>query len=171
MAKLTPSEKTKRDRESARKAKQREKLKAQRERRKTREAERKAKRKAKREAKAAPKNKLAAWSAEVRKDGRCMVCGATEYLNAHHVLPKERYPEYRFEPKNGVCLCPTHHKFGTYSAHRSPIWFALWLRINRPEQYQWCESHLGADAPGVWPAAAGETGPSVKYNVGESPQN
>src|ERR1700744_1256469 len=104
----------------------RERKRLKRELRKARKAERLLRRKAKREAKSGPKRRLAAWSLVIRSEGKCVVCGATEHLNAHPLLPKERYPQLKLKVINGVCLCPTHHKFGRYSAHRNPIWFADW---------------------------------------------
>jgi len=124
---------------------QKQRAKEKRQARKAREAARVAKRKAKRLIRMAPKHALSAWSAEVRKGGCCAICGKSEYLNAHHLLPKERYQEFRLEPINGICLCPVHHKYGKYSAHRNMIWFACWLRKHRPEQYQWVKDHMGAD--------------------------
>lgn len=123
----------------AAKAKLRIKRQAQRGRLKKRIAARRAKR----AVKAAPRKALAEWSLAVRAAGRCAVCGATEHLNAHHLLPKERYPEFRLEVVNGVALCPTCHKFGKFSAHRNPIWFTIWLRRERPEQYFWCKQQMG----------------------------
>lgn len=64
-------------------------------------------------------------------------------LNVHHLLPKERYPEYRTELRNGVTLCPTHHKYGARSFHKNSIWAALWLQKNRPDQYMWVVSCIG----------------------------
>lgn len=121
-------------------------------------------RKLKRALKAAPKNRLSAWAGSTVAVGRCAVCGVGNvqrmnpdgtprknkrggpiiaWLHAHHLLPKERYPEFKFEPVNGVALCPSHHKFGRYSAHRNPIWFVVWLRRHRPEQYAWAKAHMG----------------------------
>lgn len=100
-------------------------------------------RKAKRAIKAVPRNRLAQWSKRVREVGCCAVCGSTKNLNAHHLLPKERYPEFKFKRINGLALCPNHHKFGRYSAHRNPIWFALWLEFERPKQYQWVLWNMG----------------------------
>jgi 5-methylcytosine-specific restriction endonuclease McrA len=124
----------------AAKAKLRIKKQAQRERLKKRIAARKAKR----AVKAAPRKALAQWSLAVRACGCCVVCGATAHLNAHHLLPKERYPEFKLLTINGVPLCPGCHKFSKYSAHRNPIWFTLWLRANRREQYQWAKQHMGS---------------------------
>jgi hypothetical protein len=43
---------------------------------------------------------------------------------------------------NGVCLCPSHHKFGKYSAHRNALWFARWLQENLPDKFNWAIEHL-----------------------------
>lgn len=153
----------------------RAKLKLKRIKQREREVSRIDRRKAKRAAKAAPRSRLKEWSESVRACGRCAVCGARPSnrfnkdgsikrinrrqadgtivlgepiivpLNAHHLLPKERYPEFRFLPINGICLCPQHHKYSKFSAHRNPIWFTLWLRKHRPEQYVWCKANMGRD--------------------------
>lgn len=92
----------------------------------------------------APKHRLKRWSERVReRDGACVVCGRTDRLQAHHLLPKERYKEFKYRKINAVSLCPTHHKWGRFSAHRHPIWFAVWLEENRPQQYQWCLENMG----------------------------
>ena len=48
------------------------------------------------------------WSKKVRdRDGfKCQVCGRTDITHAHHILCKERYPEFKLEIDNGVTLCP-----------------------------------------------------------------
>jgi 5-methylcytosine-specific restriction endonuclease McrA len=129
--------------QKARAKAKREKLKAQRVAVKARKAASVQRRKAKRAAKAAPRNRLAKWSKRVREAGACAVCGATENLNAHHLLPKERYPEFKFKMINGIALCPRHHKFDKFIAHRNPIWFAVWLHIFRPSQYDCVIEHMG----------------------------
>lgn len=48
-----------------------------------------------------------------------------------------------FELLNGVTLCPTHHKFGKYSAHKNSIWFAKFLKNNRKNQYDWAMENVG----------------------------
>lgn len=120
-------------------------------------------RKVKRAIKAAPRNRLTKWSHRIRAGGKCVVCGVgvvhkmvngkpkigkrgspiVIQLQAHHLLPKEKYPQFKFKTINGVCLCPNHHKYGERSAHRNPIWFALWLQKHLPIQYQWCVNMLG----------------------------
>lgn len=54
-----------------------------------------------------------AWSIFVRtRDGRCVLCGTTENLNAHHwVIHAAHSLATRFIPENGVALCYGCHKF------------------------------------------------------------
>ncbi len=87
---------------------------------------------------------LSEWSKAVRaRDGQvCGVCGSEKYLNAHHILPKERYADKKLDIINGVSLCPTCHKFGKYSAHRNAIWFSEWLKKNKPQQWEWANANL-----------------------------
>lgn len=62
-----------------------------------------------------------AWSLEVRsRDGKCVECGATGKLHAHHVKPWKKHPELRFDVSNGITLCPPCHQ----KAHgwRFPQW-------------------------------------------------
>lgn len=141
------------------------KQKEQKKRQRLREQQRKERQRVKRQERALPKAALRVWSQRVaERDGCvCAVCGCKAeqrkdksgqlrvnkqgrpiiaHLHAHHLLPKERYREYRFNPINGILLCPSHHKYGKFSAHRNPIWFTLWLRANRPQQYRWCKEHL-----------------------------
>ncbi len=105
---------------------------------------RKAKKKARKPKPPSRRTRLVKWSVEVRVcDGnKCAVCGQTKFIQAHHLLPKERYPEYQFEPYNGVSLCPSHHKWGKLSAHRNPLWFAWWLCENRQGQYNWAMERI-----------------------------
>jgi 5-methylcytosine-specific restriction endonuclease McrA len=88
---------------------------------------------------------LGAWSLAVRgRDGACVVCGAGEHLQAHHILPKESYPLLSLDSANGVTLCPRHHKFGKESAHKNAVWWAEWLRTNRPAQWTWAVANMSA---------------------------
>jgi len=90
------------------------------------------------------KNALHQWSIDVRKrDGdKCIICGATDRLNSHHVLDKLFYKSISLELNNGVCLCPAHHKYSIKSAHKNALWWVEWLRVNRPEQYAWCLNQM-----------------------------
>jgi len=79
---------------------------------------------------------LIEWSLAVReRDKACQVCGTvTKRLNAHHIIPKN-FLKYKYDLSNGITLCVTHHKFGKFSAHKNAIWFANWMRENRPYDY------------------------------------
>ena len=98
-------------------------------------------------ARTANRKALAEWSKEVRnRDGnKCVVCGKTEYIQAHHLIPKERFPQYKFIIDNGLSLCPTCHKYGNFSFHRHPIWSVLWLEKNKLEQYNFVVSLIETD--------------------------
>lgn len=88
------------------------------------------------------KKLLAEWSKRVRAGGKCEVCGATAFLNGHHVLAKEAYPALRYCPQNGVSLCVTCHKFGPRSAHKNGVWFTEWLRTHKPKTLTFVCKHL-----------------------------
>lgn len=54
---------------------------------------------------------LTEWSAAIKaRDCRCLTCGATTALVAHHVKPKSQYPELKYDLDNGVTLCVDCHK-------------------------------------------------------------
>ena len=60
------------------------------------------------------------WSERVREVGKCLVCGTTEKLQAHHLISRQILP-LRHEWMNGLCLCPLHHKWcRKASPHRGP---------------------------------------------------
>lgn len=63
------------------------------------------------------------WSKNVRKRGRCEVCGRTENLHAHHIFTRTKHIT-RWDLQNGVCLC-YHHHFNF--AHQTPMEFHDWL--------------------------------------------
>ena len=80
------------------------------------------------------------WSITIRNysDYKCTICGSDRFTQAHHLLPKEAYFLHSFNPRVGITLCSACHKFGKRSAHKNALWFADWLKTNRPEQYGWC---------------------------------
>jgi 5-methylcytosine-specific restriction endonuclease McrA len=53
------------------------------------------------------------WRREVKmRDGRCMECGTTEELQAHHIIEARKSPELRFVSSNGLTLCGAcHHEY------------------------------------------------------------
>lgn len=73
------------------------------------------------------------WAKKIKeRDGECVICGAKEYLNAHHIIPRE-IKEFKYDLKNGITLCPRHHRFSyELSAHQNPLSFFMWLEQHRP---------------------------------------
>src|SRR6185436_3360747 len=56
-------------------------------------------------------SKLAQWSQAVRsRDGRCLDCGATTNLHAHHIKSKRWFPDLALVIENGKTLCRQCHK-------------------------------------------------------------
>ena len=39
----------------------------------------------------------------------CQVCGSSESVEAHHIIPKYLCPEFTLSPTNGITLCSEHH--------------------------------------------------------------
>ena len=62
-----------------------------------------------------------------RWGGMCVECTETKMASCHHILPKEMFGITRYDPRNGIVLCPTHHKWGKFSAHKNPLWFVALL--------------------------------------------
>ena len=77
------------------------------------------------------------WGRLVReRDGKCLYCGKTEYLQAHHLFSRGRSAT-RFNLKNGFTLCAGCHTFNpSFSAHRTPDKFK-----------EWAKGYLGKDFP------------------------
>jgi hypothetical protein len=51
-----------------------------------------------------------AWVKAVKSIGYCEACGFTERLEAHHILPKAKFPHLIHDINNGKCLCHNCHK-------------------------------------------------------------
>jgi len=50
------------------------------------------------------------WRAIViRRDKVCQICGSNQGRNAHHLNSASYFPDERFDPENGVCLCSKCH--------------------------------------------------------------
>jgi len=73
--------------------------------------------------------------------GKCIICGDTNRPNAHHIIPKN-FIETRWDEKNGVLLCPLHHRFGKFSAHLNPLWFINMLKHNDEKKYIYLTNKL-----------------------------
>lgn len=87
------------------------------------------------------------WTARVHSDwgGKCAVCGSTGTPNAHHLENRNTCRALRYDPMNGILLCPSHHKFGKDSAHKGGIWFASWLLENHPDRFRYVIAHRDDD--------------------------
>ena len=83
------------------------------------------------------------WTARVGDEWghKCAVCGSDSLPNAHHLENRNTCRALRYDPMNGVLLCPSHHKFGKDSAHKGGIWFADWLRRHHPGRLDYVLAH------------------------------
>lgn len=81
-------------------------------------------------------DKLWAQAVKARAQNKCEVCGKTERLHAHHVIPRTNYST-RYLVENGVCLCYKHH---FYWAHKDALDFSYWFRTNRHNDFFLIES-------------------------------
>ena len=83
------------------------------------------------------------WTARVGEDWKhvCAVCGSASTPNAHHLENRNTCRILRYDPMNGILLCPSHHKFGKDSAHKGGLWFADWLRRNHPDRLEYVLAH------------------------------
>lgn len=74
-----------------------------------------------------------------RANNCCEICGSNKSINAHHVISR-RILRTRWDLRNGIALCSSHHFFGNFSAHSNPIWFLNWFKLYRPDDYKYLES-------------------------------
>ena len=80
-----------------------------------------------------PEDKAWADKVKERDEWKCVICGESYRLNAHHIIVRENH-ETKFDVMNGLSLCPKHHFFcRKISAHNNPIGLFFWLEVNRPE--------------------------------------
>lgn len=78
------------------------------------------------------------WSKLIRWmwGGRCAICGEAG-RDSHHLISR-RIVSIRHDPRNGMYLCPSHHRLNPYfSAEGGPIAFADWLEQNFPKIHDW----------------------------------
>ena len=69
------------------------------------------------------------------RDGCCYMCGSTENLHDHHILPKAVYPEIALKMWNGITLCEKCHRI-VHTNSRShlfyvPIFFQYTMRFEK----------------------------------------
>ncbi len=85
------------------------------------------------------------WRQVVRKraNKECAVptCNKVKFLNSHHIESYTTNKTLRYDPMNGICLCPTHHKFGWLSAHKSFCFMYSLLRSWYPERLEYLRDH------------------------------
>lgn len=98
------------------------------------------------QAKAKEKQADIEFSRMVRaRDGCCMICGRTDNLNAHHIIPREYRPT-RHDARNAITLCILHHKFSLeISPHKNAFVFFLWYQKNFPDDWNYLKAKLMAD--------------------------
>ena len=65
---------------------------------------------------------LSLWSSfiRLRDNHRCVMCGSTRELHAHHIWRKTTYPKGRLEPGNGITLCEKCHAVPHAKFNRQP---------------------------------------------------
>lgn len=73
------------------------------------------------------------WLLRVRAiwENKCAITkvpGEENKLDCHHIENRSTCARLRYDPLNGILLCPSYHKWGKNSAHKGCIWFASWLR-------------------------------------------
>lgn len=63
------------------------------------------------------------WRDAVKKrdEHKCVECGSTKSLHAHHIKGWQKHPELRYDIDNGLTLCVRHHQ----KAHGFP--FPKWV--------------------------------------------
>ncbi len=76
-----------------------------------------------------------AWSLEVRRRAgfRCERCGSAKRPEAHHIKPIEDFPDGRYDPLNGLCLCHACHM----KEHIKMGWFRGSKRGSTPVARTW----------------------------------
>lgn len=67
----------------------------------------------------------------VRGRGKCEMggtgmCSSKETLQCAHIYSR-KYVNMRWDPRNALCLCASHHFWG----HHNPLDFAFWVEKNR----------------------------------------
>ena len=103
------------------------------------------------------------WSkvVKIRAGNKCEYCGKTTTLNSHHIFSRSNR-SVRWLPENGVCLCVSHHLFGTMSAHKAPIEFVEWLKDERGTE--WYEE-LRIKARSIAPKLTDELKSKIKTDL------
>jgi hypothetical protein len=70
-------------------------------------------------------------------EGKCAICGSKEWVQAHHLIPREMI-SHRHQVQNGVFLCASHHKYSfELSPHKAPIAFFKWIMKEDLGRWEW----------------------------------
>ena len=73
----------------------------------------------------------------VKLNPKCEICGKTENLNVHHMIPRQM-SSHRHIVKNGIVLDASCHKFSfELSPHKAPVAFFGWMFKNKRELFDW----------------------------------
>lgn len=56
-------------------------------------------------------SEMTKWRKRVfsRDGGKCRICGTTDHIQVHHIIPVSECPSISTVDMNGVCLCRLHH--------------------------------------------------------------
>lgn len=79
-------------------------------------------------------DKLWVEASKKRYGAYCAVCKKESPLNVHHIFSRSNR-SVRWDLENAIVLCVGHHVFGNFSAHKSPMEFAEWLKEKRGEEW------------------------------------
>ena len=76
---------------------------------------------------------------------RCERCGSKarpkSKLDPHHLIARAR-PRTRHALENGMCLCPSCHRFDQDAAHGPESYrFMDWIREKHPNKWKWMQAH------------------------------
>jgi hypothetical protein len=90
----------------------------------------------------------------------CAVCASQGKLNTnrtalHHIIARSRSRFLRYDPRNGVILCPRHHCFGgSPCAHgfnsMAIAAFVDWLKEHRAEDWAYCKDNEHTPCRETW---------------------
>ena len=95
------------------------------------------------------RDRLKKWKLDVkiRDNYTCQICkldakDMPHNSQAHHILDKKNFKELSTDIMNGITLCYRDHKVGKCSPHMNALFFANWLRKNKPKQYEYLMNKL-----------------------------
>ena len=73
----------------------------------------------------------------LKYNNKCAICDSTDFVQAHHMVPREM-TSHRHVIQNGIVLCCSHHKYSfEISPHKAPVAFFKWLMEHRPDVWSW----------------------------------